>query len=161
MAELFAYIEWSIWHNRNARKFGTVTMPMEMIYTDAVQRLQEFHSAQDPPLPQEAAPHPTHWLPPPPGFYKINYDGATFQDLASAGLGVVARDSDGRVIAALSERIFLPPTVEALEALACRKAVAFTIDLDIRDVVFEGDSETIFKQLSSDQPSMAALWPLS
>lgn len=50
MAELFAYIGWSIWHNRNARKFGTVTMPMEMIYTDAVQRLQEFHSAQDPPL---------------------------------------------------------------------------------------------------------------
>ncbi|KAK9994552.1 hypothetical protein SO802_024255 [Lithocarpus litseifolius] len=74
----------------------------------------------------------------------------------SAGLGVVARDSDGRVIAALSERITLPPTIEALEALACRKAVAFAIDLDIQDVVFEGDSETIFKHLSSDQPSMAA-----
>ena len=50
MAELFAYIGWSIWHNRNARKFGMVTMHMEMIYTDAVQRLQEFHSMQDPPL---------------------------------------------------------------------------------------------------------------
>ena len=71
-------------------------------------------------------------------------------------LGVVARDSDGRVIAALSERISLPPTVEALEALACRKAVAFATDLDIQDAVFEGDSETIFKHLSSDQPSMAA-----
>ena len=95
-------------------------------------------------------------MPPPPGFYKINYDGATFQDLAAAGLGVVARVSNKRVIAALSECISLPPTVEALEALACRKAVVFAIDLDIQDVVFEGDSETIFKHLSSDQPSMAA-----
>ena len=129
---------------------------MEMIYTDAVQRLPEFHSAQDPPLAQEAATHPTHWLPPPPGFYKINYDGATFQDLVAAGLGVVALDLDGWVIAALLERIFLPPTIEALEALACRKAVAFAIDLDIQDTMFEGDSETIFKHLSSDQPSMAA-----
>ena len=134
-----------------------VTVPMEMIYTDAVQRLPEFHSAQDPPLTQEAATYPTHWLPPPPGFYKINYDGATFQDVAAAGLGVVARDSDSRVIAALSERISLPPTVEALEALACRKAVAFVTDLDIQDAVFEGDSETIYKHLSSDQPSMAAI----
>lgn len=49
-----------------------------------------------------------------------------------------------------------PPIVEALEALACRKAVAFAIDPDIQDVVFKGDSETIFKHLCSDQPSMAA-----
>ena len=48
------------------------------------------------------------------------------------------------------------PTVEALEALACRKAVAFATDLDIQDAVFEGHSETIFKHLSSDHPSMAA-----
>uniref|UniRef100_A0A7N2MBI7 RNase H type-1 domain-containing protein n=1 Tax=Quercus lobata TaxID=97700 RepID=A0A7N2MBI7_QUELO len=104
----------------------------------------------------EADFHPTHWLSPPLSFYKINYDGVTFQDSALAGLGVVVRYSNGWVIAALSERITLPPTVEVLEALACRKAVSFVIDLDIHDVVFEGDSEVIFKHLSSDQPSMAA-----
>nr|XP_023891605.1 uncharacterized protein LOC112003629 [Quercus suber] len=131
-------------------------MPMEMIYTDVVQRLQEFHSAQDPPLPQDAAPHPTHWLPPSLGFYKINYGGAMFQDLVAAWLGVVARDLDRRVIVALSEHISFLPIIEALEALACRKAVAFAIDLDIQDVVFEGDLETIFKHLSFNQPSMAA-----
>ena len=45
MAELFAYIRWSIWHNRNARKFELVTMCMEKIYIDAVQCLQKFHMA--------------------------------------------------------------------------------------------------------------------
>ena len=79
-----------------------------------------------------------------------------FQDFVSAGLGVMVRDSNERVIPALSKRITLPPTVEALEALACRKVVSFAIDLDLQDIVFEGDSEVIFKHLSSDQPSMAA-----
>ena len=79
-----------------------------------------------------------------------------FQDSVSAGLGVVVRDSYGRVIAGLSERITLPPTVEDLKALDSKNIVSFAIDLDLRDVVFEGDSEVIFKHLSSDQPSMAA-----
>ena len=69
---------------------------------------------------------------------------------------MMVRDSNERVIPALSKRITLPPTVEALEALACRKVVSFAIDLDLQDIVFEGDSEVIFKHLSSDQPSMAA-----
>ena len=101
--------------------------------------------SQELPPSHEAVPHPTHWMPPPPSFYKVNYDGATFQDSVSAGLGVVVRDFNGGVIAALLERITLPPTVEDLEALACRKAVSFTSDLDLQDVVFEGDSEVIFK----------------
>ena len=112
---------------------------------------------QELPMSHEAAPHLTHWLPPPPSFYKVNCDGTTFQDSVSAGLGVVVRDSYGRAIAALSKRIILPPTVEDLKALDSRKAVTFAIDLDLRDVVFEGDSEVIFKHLSSYQPSMAAL----
>ena len=156
VAELFAYFGWSIWHNRNARKFGTVTVPIGKIYIDAIRCLHEFHMAQDLAPMHEADFHPTHWLPPPLSFYKINYDGVTFQDSALAGLGVVVRYSNGWVIAAPSKRITLPPTVEVLEALACRKAVSFVIDLDIQDVVFEGDSEVIFKHLSSDQPSMAA-----
>ena len=92
----------------------------------------------------------------PPSVYKINCNGATFQDSTSAGLGVVVLDSNGQVIAALSERFSLPPTVEVLEALACRKAVSFAIDLLIQDIVFKGDSEIIFKHLSSDQPSLVA-----
>lgn len=122
LAELFAYIGWSILGNRNAKRVGSSPLPLEKIYNDAVERLQEFHSVQAEPLNQVATPHPTHWLPPPPSVYKLNFDGATFSDMASAGLGVVARDSDGMVIASLSERTTIPPTVEALEALACRIA---------------------------------------
>ena len=42
------------------------------------------------------------WKPPDYGLYKINFDGAQFVDQASAGLGVVIRDWEGQIIAALS-----------------------------------------------------------
>nr|XP_023887877.1 uncharacterized protein LOC112000001 [Quercus suber] len=84
------------------------------------------------------------------------FDGATFLDIAAAGLGVVVRDSKGLVIAALSERIHLPPTMVALEALACRRSILFAIELGLQDVVFEGDSEVIFKLLTAEQPCMSA-----
>ena len=111
---------------------------------------------QEEPLKQATVPHPTHWLPPPPSVYKINFDGATFLDTVSTGLGVVARDSDGMVIASLSERISLLPTVEDLEALACMRAISFAIEIGLQDVVVEGDLEVIIKHLIADQPCLAA-----
>ena len=108
------------------------------------------------PRTQLTVHHPTHWLPPLPSVYKVNFDGATFPDIATAGLGVVVRDSEGLVIAALSERIHLPSIVAALEALACRRSIVFAIELGLQDVVFEGDSEVIFKLLTAEQPCMSA-----
>ena len=54
---------------------------------------------------------------------------------------MVIRDSEGMVIAALSESISLPSTVEDMEALACRKAIYFSSELGLQDVVFEVDSD--------------------
>ncbi|KAL0012228.1 hypothetical protein SO802_007336 [Lithocarpus litseifolius] len=156
LAETFAYIAWSISHNRNAQTVGAVTVPLEKIYTDAVERLQEFHAVQDIPLKQRMVDHPTHWLPPLPTQYKANSDGAIFQDTGLAGIGVVIRDFEGMVLAALSERIPLPSTVEDVEALACRKAISFSIELGLQDVVFEVDSEIIYRHLISDSTCMTA-----
>lgn len=73
-----------------------------------------------------------------------------------AGIGVVIHDSEGEVIAALLERISLPPSVENVEAMSCRRAMHFALEIGIRDVVFEGDSEVIFKHLTSDSDCLAA-----
>ena len=112
--------------------------------------------AQDNSVQQQVVTHLTHWLPPPPNQYKANSDGAIFKDSGTAGFGVVMRDSEGMVIAALSERIALPPTVEDVEALVCSRAISFTIELGLQDVIFEGDSEIIHKHLILDSPCLAA-----
>ena len=156
LAELFAYMSWSIWYNRNALRVGTTVVALGRIYSDAVDRLHEFQLAQDNSVQQQVVAHPTHWLPPPPNQYKANSDGVIFMDSGTAGLGVVVRDAEGMVIAALSKRIALPPTVEDVEALACRRAISFSIELRLQDVVFEVASEIIHKHLKLDLPCLAA-----
>ena len=59
---------------------------------------------------------------------KINFDGAWFRESDKAGLGVVIRNGEGQVLAALSEQIVKPPTVEILELLAARRAVTFAAE---------------------------------
>ncbi|XP_075641969.1 uncharacterized protein LOC142613491 [Castanea sativa] len=64
-----------------------------------------------------------------------------------AGIGVVIRNSEGQVLAALSEQIVKPPTVEILELLAARRAVTFTAELGHAQFVCEGDSESVVNSL--------------
>ena len=59
----------------------------------------------------------------------MNYDGAMFRESDNAGIGVVIRDSEGQVLAALSKQLVKPPSMEILELLAARQAVKFTAEL--------------------------------
>ena len=50
----------------------------------------------------------------------------------------------------------LSMTVEDMEALACRSAVVLTSELGLSEVVFEGNSETITKDLNSALPCLSS-----
>ena len=69
------------------------------------------------------------WQPPAENFIKANFDGAVFGEEQAAGIGVVLRDSEGQVLAALSEKVRLPTTVEVIEMLAARRAATFAREL--------------------------------
>ena len=75
IAEIVAFIAWSIWFNRNALRVGSHTLPITQIHRDALERLQEFQAAIDPPLHIPTVLHPAHWLPPLPQQFKANCDG--------------------------------------------------------------------------------------
>ena len=51
------------------------------------------------------------------------------------------------MLAALSEQLVKPPSVEILELLAARRAVKFTAELDYAQLVCEGDSESMVNSL--------------
>ncbi|XP_030958507.1 uncharacterized protein LOC115980400 [Quercus lobata] len=110
--------------------------------------LREFKSIQEDPQPEPIHSEVTRWTPPQNSQLKVNYDGAVFNDFQQAGVGVVVRDAAGVVHGALSNRFTLPMNVEDVEALACRSAVVFALELGLREVVFEGDSDTITKALN-------------
>ena len=120
-------------------------------------RVKEFRTAKSSTkltnhdsMVQPIISEPTLWKPPCSPFCKINFDGALFQDQKMAGIGVVIRNPNGHVIGALSDRIFLPAIVDEVEALACRKAISFALDLGVENVILEGDSMTIIQALNSD-----------
>ena len=59
------------------------------------------------------------------------------------------RNGNGEVLAALSEKIPYPGTVELVEILATRRAVQFIAELGMAQSIFEGDSESVYKALKS------------
>ena len=60
---------------------------------------------------------------------KVNFDGALFSPQSSAGLGLVVWDPAGLVLAALSQNIPLPTSVETVEVIATRRALLFSKEL--------------------------------
>jgi len=135
---------------------GSPSLLLSQICKDARERLNEFQAATIP-LPLSAtASHPTRWLPPSPLHLKANCDAAIFNDLDCPSLGSVTWNSEGLVIAALSERVTLPPPVDDLEAFSWHRSVTFAIELGFQEVIFEGDSEVVYKHLRTTSPSLAS-----
>jgi len=64
--------------------------------------LKEFHDVHKK-IPQMAIRSgDTRWKLPASGLFKVNFDGALFEEQACAGLGVVIKDSEGIIIGTLS-----------------------------------------------------------
>ena len=72
-----------------------------------------------------------------------------FDDTNEARIRVVIRNSHGEVMASLFKKILKPSSVTALELLAARLAVLFAWEIDLHQIVLEGDSEFVISSLKS------------
>ena len=132
------------------------SLPFHQLYQNMRERLTEFRLAHDHPVSEPRPAATPRWYPPQNSQHKVNYDGALFKEIWQAGVGAVVRDADGQVCGAISNRMALPGTVEEVEAIACRTAVRFALQLGLADVVFEGDSETITATINSGSPCFSS-----
>lgn len=146
LAQLFM-IAWGIWSNRNEIGTGGSRKSASSIARWTLDSLEEFqvanHSVQTI-IPESEI----HWsLPHPPGF-KVNVDGAIFENLSAVGIGVVVRDHLGSVRAALSMKIqgLLGPL--ETEAKAMEEGLRFAWDRGLRTASFEGDSLVVYQSLT-------------
>ncbi|KAL0007614.1 hypothetical protein SO802_009116 [Lithocarpus litseifolius] len=87
------------------------------------------------------------WSPPIQDTVKTNFDGAWFTESDDAGIGVVIRNSEGEVMATMSEKILKPPSIEILELLAARCAVVFIVETRFHQAVI--DAESVVMSLQS------------
>ena len=97
------------------------------------------------------------WHPSPLGRYKTNFDGTVFEEIGEARIGVVIRNLAEEVMASLSEKIPLPSSVEAVEALAARRVARFVQVVGIIESILEGDSLSIISALKNGDRMNSAI----
>ncbi|XP_075670181.1 uncharacterized protein LOC142639941 [Castanea sativa] len=99
---------------------------------------------------------PLSWSPPGANSYKVNYDGATFAEDNTTGMGVIIRNNEGLAMALLSQKIPLRTTVIEVEVLVARRALELALELGFDSIVLGSlDSETLFKALKLGNTSLA------
>nr|XP_023879227.1 uncharacterized protein LOC111991659 [Quercus suber] len=155
-SDLVGMVTSLIWQRRNKLRIGEPVADLRLLYSTAREALQEFQHAHTP--ASHSAPTRIHskWEPPPSDWVKINFDGAVFQSKGEAGLGAIIRNDHGLVMAALTQVIPLPTSVETVEVLAARRALYFAQELGFDHIILEGDSDIAIRAMKEDSFSAAS-----
>ena len=149
---LLCIIMWLIWNRRNSARVRDSVVEYHHIRAKAEAFLLDFQLAQV--LAQRvptACTSAVRWRAPISPLYKINFDAALFSGLGVAGLGVVIRDSRGKVVGALAKCIPIPKSAAMIEAIVCPRALYFAKEFRISKFVCEGDAEVIIRALLSKE----------
>ena len=74
-----------------------------------------------------------------------------------SGIGVIIRNCNGEVMAAMTAKG--PPVggSEEAEILACRRALEFAIDAGFTDLIVEGDNAAVMSSISSTGADLSRL----
>ncbi|MBA0819779.1 hypothetical protein Gohar_021597, partial [Gossypium harknessii] len=89
---------------------------------------------------------------PPDQVVKINFDAAYDKKFNQAAVGIVARESEGKVLLSCSEIYQRVASAFAAEALACPRATQIAIDMHWEKVIIEGDFLSIIKKCKTSIP---------
>ena len=109
----------------------------------AAEWLAEFNAAHPITQARTSQARLIKWKPPPPGYFKINYDGALYSSSNCSGIGIVIRDHEGLVIAPLAQSVNQAYKPVEIEAMAAARAIEFAAEIGMDRVVLEGDSSVV------------------
>jgi ribonuclease HI len=97
---------------------------------------------QQPPLNSKSL-SPSKWLPPPPpGFHKVNFDGASKGNPGHSGYGAVIRNNLGQIQSLIAENLGCD-TNNSTEIWGLIKGVQMALDQNLTCLIIEGDSKII------------------
>ena len=89
------------------------------------------------------------WKPPPKYVHLINVDGAIPAMEGNSGIGVIIRDWNNQVVAALSMPLSGRFAVEETEAIAMEQGIVLAKELGLNQIILEGDSMQTIQAICS------------
>ena len=148
LLELILSMAWCMWYNRNKTRLGSTRQTTQQVIHKARSLLEEFRLAHltRPHLKEHAD---ARWVPPLHPWYKVHSDAAVFLILKNVRIGVIIRDHEGSIIAALSKHQPLPLGPLEAEAKAMDEAVLFAWEVGIREAIFETNSSVVSDAIAS------------
>ena len=169
------FILWQLWKERNKCIFHSKHSPAEATWSSVVNLVREtiqsrnwqprdtdcnreeahiFHSwalrlndsgTLRPPKSHFSSP--TLWTPPPPGFIKINFDGASKGNSGPAGYGAVIRNSTGEILT-LTAGYLGETTNNVAELTGLLQGLQQALALGIHNIILEGDSQIVIQLIT-------------
>jgi ribonuclease HI len=149
---LFAVTAKGIWKRRNMCVHGGVFIHPNSIVMAAQDYHSQFLKANVNTKTQEVdqiEEEGRKWSKPPDGIFKVNWDAALAMDKSGIGVGVIIRDGNGLVTAALSRTVNARMDPTTAEATAALHAVELCRDVGVQNLILEGDSLAVVKAIES------------
>lgn len=155
--QMLAKIMWSIWYARNRRVWEEKVIPVTTAIWVGFKMLTEWQDAQQ--RYQAITPRSNvaetrkeaKWVPPDPGWYKVNVDASVYGSADSFKVGMVLRDETGAFLMGLTKCVAGEVSVMEAEAIGFYEALHWVTTMDIRNVIVEGDSLNVVHALTQNK----------
>ena len=144
--ESIVALYWSIWHSRNLFIFKSKKEDSQLSVTEAeaiVQSYKRIHMPKMQAISYKIFASHKHWKCPPAGWFKVNVDVAIKIDQQIAGLGIVIRKSEGKLIAAALKPSKWLDKVDYAEAEATKFELEVAENAGCLPLIVETDSQVV------------------
>lgn len=144
-----------MWFNRNKLIHGDSGWDGQELVNFSKDYIRHFREAQlqfQTPRPPES---PVEWNPPSGSTLKLNFDASVAVSSWHDGLGIVARNSAGEVVAWKRKRVDFIVDPEVLEARAALVCVELALEKRWSTIMIEGDCIAVIQALNSTDPCLS------
>lgn len=149
MFATFFVICWALWYQRNQFLYEKVVHHCTVVINNAISMQLAYKQVQVFDGVSKEVTKVLRWSPPPPGFLKLNVDGAIFPDQHRAGIGIILRDEKGCVVATYSKSESDVASPEFIEASALLRGLQFCAQWGVPKLVLETDCLLLVNALQS------------
>ncbi|XP_020158792.1 uncharacterized protein [Aegilops tauschii subsp. strangulata] len=150
---------YGLWLARNDARDGKRIAPPHEILATVRLHVAEWKLAHEGRASQPEPKIVHKWEPPEDGWIKVNSDGAVSRHGEKGGGGAVLRDHHGAVLAGGCHHFPLIADPEAVEVLACRRAVQMAVNLQVQRAHVELDSKAVVQMLNQPSLNLSAVGP--